>query len=236
MQYRVATSHPGKWLGLAVLALSVCGCATKGLLERQSTTLKKANLGPDDKYAVAVSLPRVPPKSMHDILIEPLAPKLAVVVSQELGVSAEAVDHSASGAWQTTQNVANEAQTSEKRRFYQRQKAPDFSPFFRQGDYAGYALLTLEENTDGFSRNEIDYSLRGTFELRSLERNDKGEPTETLLSRVALSPTVCSRRLRTPPKTDQMVIATDGYKLSNPERCLTLLGNKVSEQLRALLQ
>ncbi|MGI9328608.1 MAG: hypothetical protein ACR2PZ_25560 [Pseudomonadales bacterium] len=236
MQHRFATSHPSRLLGLALLAVVVSGCATKGLLERQSTTLKKANLGPDDKFAVAVTLPRVPPQTMHDILVEPLAPKLAVLVSQELGVSAEAVDHAESGAWLAHQKVANEAQTEEKRRFYQRQKAPNYSPFFRDADFAGYALLTLEENTDGFSRNDLDYSLRGTFELRSLERNDKGEPTETLLSRVALTPTVCSRQLRVPPKREQMVIATDGYKLSNPNRCLTLLGNKVGEQIRALLQ
>ena len=201
--------------------------------ERSSTRLAEADFGPDARYAVAVVFEAGDEHSMHKPVVAPLAKQMAATLSEAFGIQAVALDHSANSEWMQLQALATAARGDKGSR--PDRGATAFSPFLRQAGYQGYALLTVRETTDGFSRNEFDYSVRGRMSLREMGHNEKGE-TESVLARIALPQTVCSRRLRNPPDQDQMIIARKGYRLTNAQRCTNLIMQGLLEAIEPLAE
>lgn len=220
-------------------ALVLSGCAAKAMVERTfertferaSTRLAEANFAPDARYAVAVALETGAQHSMHGPIVAPLAEQLAIELQRAFGMETVVLDHSPNSEWTRLQQLTSAVPKDKDSR--PDRGATAYSPFLRQAGYQGYALLELQETTDGFSRNEYDYSVRGRLSLRTLETDEKGE-AESLLARVNLPQSVCSRRLRNPPVAGEMIVTSGGYRLTNPERCTRLLGNSLQTELEPL--
>lgn len=226
-------------LALLGTALLATGCAAKEVVERtfektferSATRLAEADFGPDARYAVVVLFEPGAKNSMHGALVQPIADQLAIELRNTFGMRAEALNHGAGSDWSELQLLAAGAGNDKDSR--PDRGATSFSPFFRQAGYRGYALFTLRETTDDFSRNEFDYSIRGRMSLRELRSDEKGD-NETVLARIAMPQSVCSRLLRKPPAADQMIIASAGYKLRNPARCTATVMARVREGLAPL--
>lgn len=225
----------GTWLA----ALCLGGCAAKDMVERtfektferSATRIAEADFGPDARYAVAVVFEAGAEHSMHGPVIAPLAREVAVTLNQTFGMQAVPLDHSPGSDWMELQALATAARGDKGSR--PDRGATSFSPFLRQAGYRGYALLTVRETTDGFSRNDYDYSVRGRLSLREMGSDEKGE-TESVLARVSLPQSVCSRRLRNPPSPGEMIITSKGYRLTNAQRCTNLIMQSLRSSIEPL--
>ncbi|MFK7913386.1 MAG: hypothetical protein AB8B93_05690 [Pseudomonadales bacterium] len=220
-------------------ALCLGGCGAKDMVgrtfektfERSATRIAEADFGPDARYAVAVVFEAGDELSMHGPVVAPLAREVAVTLNETFGMQAVPLDHSPNSEWMELQALATAARGDKGSR--PDRGATAFSPFLRQAGYRGYALVTLRETTDGFSRNDYDYSVRGRLSLRELGTDDKGD-TESVLARVGLPQSVCSRRLRSQPSPGEMIITSKGYRLTNAQRCTSLIMKSLRASIKPL--
>ena len=225
--------------GTLLAALGLTGCAAKDMVgrtfektfERSATRIAEADFGPDARYAVAVVFEAGDEHSMHGPVIAPLAREVAVTLNETFGMQAVPLDHSPGSDWMELQALATAARGDKGSR--PDRGATSFSPFLRQAGYRGYALVTVRETIDGFSRNDYDYSVKGRLSLREMGTDEKGE-TESVLARVGLPETVCSRRLRNQPSPGEMIITAKGYRLTNAQRCTNLIMKSLRSSIEPL--
>ena len=191
----------------------------------ESAKLSNYSFTQQDKFAVLVLLPAETQNSLHQPLVDPLAGKLAVMLAQELGVTATPV---APGDYQRWLRQASQADAESVE---PRSASALSQQYFRTNGYRGYLLVNASEFVDKAARNDFDYSLRTRFALRVLETNDKGEPIAPALAQFSTAKAVCSRRFRV-DKGSPAVNAGFGYRLASVERCAAT----VEYRARARLQ
>lgn len=221
------------FLFLFVLAAGVLlsGCQAKEMIGNSADALKKSALlnnsllklddrakmssyafTPADKFGVLVTFTPEETKSMHAPVIGPLTEQLAVMLAEEIGVSGVAVEEAVFTQWRDNQLANRVTPEGEK------PVDLDESQFFRQRGFRGYMRVTASEFVDGAARNDFDFSLRTKFILRVLETDEKGDIAPTLAKFTTIK-AVCSRRYRSRNTSSQAARLSQGYELTNIERC-----------------
>ena len=213
-------------LGLAVLAVTMLlsGCQAKevfnervlnsSLMKRLNDNAKMSdyNFTAADQFGVVVTFAGDSPKSMHQPVIAPLTEQLALMLTEELGVTGVPIDEAQYNSWREGA-LANRIPI-------EGEQLPeiDESLFFRQAGYRGYLWVVASELIDGAARNDFDYSLRTMFALRVLETTEKGDVAPALAKFTTVR-AVCSRRFRSKDTSSPAARLSEGYELSNIERC-----------------
>jgi len=222
MGYPLKKSMLGR-LSILVVSLILGGCqgqatellnSSKSLLRLDNRAkLSSYTFTEQDKFGVLVNFTADSPLTMHQAVMSPLTDQLAVMLNEELGVTGIAINQADFDQWRENQ-LAN-------RVALEGGKLPpiDESQFFRQAGYRGFMRVTATEILDGASRNDFDFALRTKFALRVLETNDKGEAIAPSLAQFTTVRAVCSRRFRSEDTSTQAARLSEGYKLTNIQRC-----------------
>lgn len=221
------------FLTLSVLAagLLLSGCQAKEMLGNSTEALKKSallnnsllkfddraklssyTLTSADKFGVLVTFAGDESKSMHAPVIMPLTEQLAVMLSEELGVTGIAIEEAVFTRWRDDQQANLVTPEGEK------SVDLDETQFFRQAGYRGFMRVTASEFVDGAARNDFDYSLRTKFALRILE-TDEGRDIAPTLAKFTTIKAVCSRRYRSRDTSSQAARLSEGYEVTNIKRC-----------------
>lgn len=209
-----------KFTSLFMLAtgLLLGGCQTREMLsntvQKYTDTAKLSNYSftSVDKFGVVVTFAGDAPKSMHQSVIAPLTDNLAVMLTEELGVTGVSIEAAVFNRWRDDQLANRVSLAGEK------PADLDEAQFFRQAGYRGFMRVVATELVDGAARNDFDYSLRTKFALRILETNEKGDISPALAKFTTIR-AVCSRRYRSKDTSSQMARLSQGYELTNVQRC-----------------
>jgi hypothetical protein len=209
-----------EFVGLFMLAvgLLLSGCQAQEMLsnsvQKYTDTAKLSNYSftSADKFGVVVAFAGDASKSMHGPVIAPLTDQLALMLKEELGVTAISIEEAVFNRWRDDQ-LANRVSLEGEE-----PADLDESLFFRQAGYRGFMRVVATELVDGAARNDFDYSLRTKFALRILETTEKGD-TSPALAKFTTIRAVCSRRYRSKDTSSQTARLSEGYELTNIQRC-----------------
>ncbi len=204
---------------LLAVGLLLGGCQAKELFDSSlkkftdKADLSSYNFTAADKFGVLVTFTPADSKSMHEPVVMPLTEQLVTMLSQEIGVTGIAIRESEFSQWRDNQLARRVTPEGEK------PVDIDESQFFRQAGYRGFMRVRASEFVDGAARNDFDYSLRTKFALRVFETTDKGEEVAPALAQFTTIKAVCSRRYRSRDTSSQAARLSEGYELTNIQRC-----------------
>lgn len=204
---------------LLAVGLLLGGCQAKELFDSSlkkftdKADLSSYNFTSADKFGVLVTFTPADDRSIHQPVVMPLTDQLAAMLAEEIGVTGISIRQVEFTEWRDNQVARRVTPEGEK------PVEIDESQFFRQAGYRGFMRVKASEFVDGAARNDFDYSLRTKFALRVFETSDKGEEIAPALAQFTTIKAVCSRRYRSRDNSSQAARLSEGYELTNIERC-----------------